>query len=272
MLITPFFNVQNLQNMFRGFKLSLSNELTEYYKIGLRNCSNHQSAIKKQLEGFSSNGILKGEMLETKWFQSVEADVFISHSHMDERLAISFAGWLSSNFGIKSFVDSTVWQNANDLLKLVDDDLCCKPLSGTYDYQRRNRTTAHIHMMLNAAIMKMMDRTECFFLINTPNAISTSGVVEETFSPWLYAELSMSKLLRVKKPIRPLFESTKLFSGGEVDLIKAERIMTHRAETGHLISLNAKSLTTWHRLTAGTKEAMTALDCLYYYDDLIKVS
>jgi hypothetical protein len=258
--------------MFRGYKLSLENELSDNFAVGYLDYSIHQNAIKEKLTTFSSQGIYNGAMLEDEWFPQFEADVFISHSHNDERLAISFAGWLQTHFGIKAFVDSAAWKNAYDLLKIVDNDFCRIPGTSNYDYQSRNRTTAHIHMMLNAALMKMMDSAECFFLINTPSAIFTEGVVEETYSPWLYSELSLSKLLRVKQPIRPLLESRKLYSdGGEIDIIKAKEIMTHKADTRHLKPLNVRSLSMWRRM-AGNQSATTALDYLYYFDDTLSVT
>ena len=55
-------------------------------------------------------------------------------------MVIALNGWLYESFGIKSFIDSSVWGYANDLLKLIDDAYCLN-LEGTnksYNYEKRN--------------------------------------------------------------------------------------------------------------------------------------
>lgn len=47
--------------------------------------------------------------MQVSWFPQIKADVFISHSHSDEKLAIIFAGWLYNAFGLTAFIDSCVW-------------------------------------------------------------------------------------------------------------------------------------------------------------------
>jgi hypothetical protein len=35
----------------------------------------------------------------------------------------------------------------------------------------------------------MIDNTECLVFLNTPNSITSQGVVKRTHSPWLFMEL-----------------------------------------------------------------------------------
>jgi len=56
------------------------------------------------------------------WFPQINANIFISHSHNDEKKAITLAGWISETFHLKAFIDSCVWKCSNDLLKIIDND------------------------------------------------------------------------------------------------------------------------------------------------------
>lgn len=61
----------------------------------------------------------------------------------------------------------------------------------------------HVHMILNGALMKMIDNTECLIFLETPNSLKVKDVSDTTTnSAWIYSELLMSKYLNRKKPIR----------------------------------------------------------------------
>ena len=62
--------------------------------------------------------------MQANWFPQIKADIFISHSHKDEDLALALAGWLKVSFGLTAFIDSCVWGYANDLLKMIDYKYC----------------------------------------------------------------------------------------------------------------------------------------------------
>ena len=58
-------------------------------------------------------------------------------------------------------------------------------------------------MILNGALMKMMDSTECLIFLDTPNSLKTRDVCSVTTnSEWIYSELLMSKYLRKNCPSR----------------------------------------------------------------------
>ncbi|MGB1318990.1 MAG: hypothetical protein ACPG5W_12310, partial [Flavobacteriales bacterium] len=63
-----------------------------------------------------NNGKVDASGMQENWFPQVEADIFISHSHRNHRLAIALAGWLHGKFGLTSFIDSCIWGYSNDLL------------------------------------------------------------------------------------------------------------------------------------------------------------
>src|SRR5690606_35011062 len=148
------------------------------------------------------------------WFPQIDADIFISHSHSDEKMAILLAGWLKETLGVYVFIDSCIWGYSNDLLRQIDNKHCLNPSGETYSYEKRNNSTSHVHMMLSTALNMMIDKTECLFFLNTPNSISTKEVISQTESPWIYSEISMSELVRRKKLSEYRPAVTRMFAKG----------------------------------------------------------
>ncbi len=196
--------------MFAGFNLFLEPR----DKLRLRKYNNYKiyNSCKNDVRGtiddyWSPGGILDGTLIEQNWFPDIDAQVFISHSHEDEVCAKKLASWLHQEYGIKSFIDSMVWGYANDLLKQIDNEYSKSQYSknqGVYDYNKRNQSTAHVHIILQGALAKMIDKCECLIFVNTPNSISTTDIDDDrkTASPWIYNELLMAKMLRRKIPER----------------------------------------------------------------------
>lgn len=167
---------------------------SDYYNV---NKTAITAGLKKYL---SLDGSLDAAAMEKDWFPEINAQVFISHSHQDENLANQLALWLYEKHGIVSFIDSTVWHYADDLLREIDEAYCIQMTPNgnlEYDYIKRNRSTAHVHMLLQGALMKMINKCGCLIFVNTPNSISTSDINDETktASPWIYNELLTAKML-----------------------------------------------------------------------------
>lgn len=230
--------------MHRGFKLTLSWEDDDYFRQGLIDFEANKTIIKKTLDGFiGKDGVLHGSKLQDTWFPLVKADVFLSHSHSDRKMAIALAGWLKANFGLKVFVDSCIWGYANDLLRLIDKEYCQNPSGETYSYEKRNQSTSHVHMMLSTALSMMIDKSECLFFLNTPNSIQATETIAKTKSPWVYHEISVSSIIRKRRLSEYRRELTKAFSkGGRVD----EGVMAdYDLYLGHLQDLQVDDLNNW---------------------------
>lgn len=198
--------------MFATFKMDLpvlpGGVRERYYNKGKEVYGNHKQIIKESLDKYLSvDGELKASEIEKDWFPSFKADVFLSHSHKDEKDVIALAGLLN-DFGLTAFIDSCVWGYADKLLRQIDNEYCVSKTNpdgsiDSYDYQKRNQSTAHVHMMLNGALMKMMDSTECLIFLDTPNSLKTKDISSGTTnSGWIYSELLMSKFLRKRRPNR----------------------------------------------------------------------
>jgi hypothetical protein len=227
--------------MFAGLNLITEETFDDFKENGYRLFNENKKKVEKEFEIFISNdGSVNGTFLQKHWFPQIKADIFISHSHKDEEKAISLAGWLNSTFGLNAFIDSCVWGFANNLLKSIDEKYCKNPNGVTYDYEKRNYSTSHVHTMLSTALTTMIDNTECVLFLNTPNSLCTSDVINQTHSPWIYLEIAMTQLIRKKEPNRPHEILIKhAFEASEKLIIKYDLNMDH------LRNINENDLKSW---------------------------
>lgn len=125
----------------------------------------------------------------------------MSHSHNDEKLAICLAGFLKEKLDLDTFIDSCLWRYSNDLLKELDKKYCKYSDGVSYDYDKRNYSSSHVHMMLSIALSRMIDNCEAVFFLNSENSISLSVEIdrERTSSPWIYNELSMADIIQIRE-------------------------------------------------------------------------
>ena len=257
--------------MYRGFNLDLnwqSKHDDQFFDSGNKFYRDNQATVQATLKNFASgDGTLDGLKMQSNWFPKVQTDLFISHSHKDRKRAIALAGWLNDIFGIKSFIDSCIWGYADDLLKLIDNKHCYKKESNTYDYNLRNCSTSHVHMMLSTALTMMIDNSECLFFLNTPNSITTSDIVSKTESPWIYAEIALTQMLRQNIPRRRLVQETKYFSKGGV--INEQLKVQYDLDLTHLTDIDIDTLIGWQKNHTKTN-ASAALDKLYDLEPINK--
>ncbi len=249
--------------MYRGFNLTLDFENDFFYQKGRTLNAANKLTVKRTLDSFiSPDGSINGSKMQSNWFPQIDADIFISHSHRDEKMAITLAGWLNEKFGISTFIDSCIWGYSNDLLRQIDNKHCLNPSGETYSYEKRNNSTSHVHMMLSTALNMIIDKAECLFFLNTPNSITTKEIISQTESPWIYSEISMSELIRRKKlsEYRPAI--TRMFSKGGV--INESLKIKYDVYLGHLTKIDADNLNEWEsEWNKIPKETQFALDLLY---------
>jgi hypothetical protein len=204
--------------LYSRFNLEISdffynNEINKHLESGRKIYEHHGALAKKSLKEFLyDNGHIDGSSMKENWFQIEDVDIFISHSHQDITKVKAFAGWLYDEFKLTAFIDSCAWGYCDDLLREIDDRYCKKKDGETYNYNLRNYTTSHVHMMLSIALTEMMDNTECIMFYNTPNSVSLEEDLDiiktskkrVTLSPWIYHELAMTSLIRSKIPNRTI--------------------------------------------------------------------
>ena len=195
------FNLKIALDDFASLSNLPSKELIEN---GQQRKEDLQADLKLELERFiSATGTIDGTGLSDEWFQTVQSDIFISHSHNDADLAFALSGWLKTKFNLDVFLDECVWGSADKLLRIMDDKYCWRPDRKTFSYEKRNLTTSHVHAMLSAAIYSVMDEAEVVLFLNTDESIpkindTMAENSEYTLSPWIYQELMATKLLRTR--------------------------------------------------------------------------
>lgn len=248
--------------MYSKYSIEISNsfynrELNRHLETGKKIYQKHEEMAKKSLKEFIyDNGHIDGDSMKSNWFQMENVDIFISHSHQDITKVKAFAGWLYDEFKLTAFIDSCVWGYCNDLLQQIDDEYCKKKDGKTYDYNLRNYTTSHVHMMLATALTEMIDNTECIMFYNTPNSVLLADDLQKiknekkkvTLSPWIYHELAMTSLVRICKPSRTiqLLENAlvhKAFS--EYNDINIEHNISDYLDK--MITLKSEELELWDR-------------------------
>ncbi|WP_324682643.1 hypothetical protein [Bibersteinia trehalosi] len=248
--------------MYRRFKLDVSRNIwQDYFYLGQDINNQNLSLFRRDLNEFISKGhTLSANHIMDNWFPKINADIFLSHSHKDKVIVYSFAGFLYKKFGLRSFIDSSVWGYADELLRTLDDRYCLKN-NGCYSYEKRNRSTSHVHMMLSSSLAKMMDKCECLIFINTPNSFIPSENIDNTGStgsPWIYSELVMSELLRVNVPDR----LKKVVASMDSYDFSENMKISYQVDISHLYNLNKDILNNW-RLDYLSDKKRNPLDILY---------
>lgn len=184
----------------------------------------------------------------------IKADIFISHSHQDEKLVLALAGWIYDKFKVKCFIDSCVWGYINDLLEKLNDEYSNKREDEKnggvlYSHSKCNIVASHVNMMLNIALQKMIDNTEAIILINTTNSIKIdvkNGSLQNysTYSPWIYSEIICSEIVRKKElsEYRPMEKLEELYHFYDKKLK-----IKYDISVNHLNDLDCNDLIEWEK-------------------------
>lgn len=194
--------------MYRCYKLTYDSKLQslidDYADLGEQIMIQKKESIKKELESYvNSDGMIDFTSIQNDWFPTIESDIFISHSHRDINIINALAGWLHKNFKVDVFIDSYIWGYCDELLKELDNKYCRHTNGTSYDYDKRNFSTTHVHLMLSNALNKMIDKTECIIFLESDNSLSLKTDIEVgTSSAWIYSEILATKLISETTPDR----------------------------------------------------------------------
>ena len=103
--------------------------------------------------------------------------------------------------------------------------------------------------------------TECLFFLNTPNALTSQEAASTTQSPWIYAEIALTHIVRRKAPARHK-QLVKLAENAQLKKSAvAHMVAEYQIGTESLVDINAQVMGEWakkHEEIEGH-----ALDVLY---------
>lgn len=164
-----------------------------FYDKEVRKYNTHSENI----EISSDDGIYNAIDIMDKWFPKTNANVFLSHSHKDIEIVQYIAGVVLSK-GYTPFIDSCYWGYLDNLLKRLDDKFCLDDAQKYYNYEKRNGTTTHVHLMLMNRLIETMNDCEALIFVNSQNSTkyNKDGSERITDSAWIYSELLVSEFLR----------------------------------------------------------------------------
>lgn len=269
--------------MYRGFDLRLDDfENDDLLNKGKAIAKKLYDDIEDSIEGLIEfEGIIDGNKVIENWFPSIEFDVFLSHSHKDRDLALSFAGLLKEEFNLKVFIDSAVWGHSNELIDIIIQHYSQEKIEKTSDLEKIINIISHVNLMLKSALDKMIDNCEAIFFLNTPNSVSLKdSVKQKTNSPWIFSEIATTQIIRKKTPER-LKKQTKIFANMEGALMMGRRnelTIQYKLELNSFTKLNINDVEDWYEVAQeynkpsylNTHRYLSALDILYELKPLDK--
>lgn len=234
--------------MYKCYRLEYNEKLeeliSEYEEIGKLLMENKKESIRKSLEDYlRDDNFIDFTNLQNDWFPTVEADIFISHSHKDIKIINALAGWLYCKFKVKVFVDSYIWNYCDELLREIDEKHCKHSNGESFDYDKRNFSTAHVHMMLANALNKMIYKTECVIFLDTNNSLSVRNHIETgTSSAWIYSELITTSIINRKIPKRLATKEVEIREN--FNKVNNSINPLYRVNLEHLVEIDANILRT----------------------------
>lgn len=229
----------------RRFKITTDeiDRTTAIYSFQRNNYTNYFPDFESRLEDLidPEYGIIDGDRLKQFIFPTNNQDiplynVFISHSHNDKTKAENLAKWLK-NRGYEPFLDNYIWGSADYLLRKLDDKYCLHENGHSYDYDKRNFSTSHVHAMLSMAIFEMISRCESFIFIESAESINFNILRDygsKTLSPWIYLELQYVNTLASILPAT-IEERRKFSDGGNLR-------MSHGADLSQFKALTSANI------------------------------
>ncbi|PNG32247.1 hypothetical protein A1395_22360 [Pseudomonas protegens] len=249
--------------MDRGFNLSIN---TGPYPVDFTKVRAYKDANQKRVDDLAqlmiNEDTFDASLILKSLFPAVKADIFLSHSSKDANEAIQIALELQEKCGLNVFVDSCIWGSIYDLLKAIDNKYCRREGQTTYDYDERNRSTAHVHMILTTALQSMIDQTDTIIFMNTDQSISLKHSVDEkqkTLSPWIHMELNFSTLVRRRSRKSTVIVNKRALN----EVYSAENLnVAHEAPTSHLTSITEGDFRQW-MLNSSALKGSKAIDLLY---------
>ncbi|WP_208397810.1 toll/interleukin-1 receptor domain-containing protein [Helicobacter pylori] len=161
-----------------------------------------RNILKKH--GSRKDIILKRNEIKEAFFspfkpQLKNAQVFLSHSHVDINKALEVKDYLENQTKRKVFVDSLFWDYKDDVLNKLAE------------YDDISRIEDAFTLILRESLQDMIEKCPYFVFLQSKNSVSLNqGLSQITYSAWIYEELKIAHSISESRPI-PMMESMQVF-------------------------------------------------------------
>ncbi|MGT0077574.1 TIR domain protein [Helicobacter pylori] len=128
--------------------------------------------------------------------QLKDAQVFLSHSHVDKNKALKVKNYLEEDLDAECvFIDSLFWDYKNNILK---------------EMKKHHINVSKIEdaftLILRESLQDMIEKYPYFVFLQSNNSVSNQGLSRITYSAWIYEELKIAHSIRESRPT-PMMES-----------------------------------------------------------------
>ncbi|WP_120885356.1 TIR domain protein [Helicobacter pylori] len=158
----------------------------------------------------NDNIVLKRNEIKEAFFspfkpQLKNAQVFLSHSHVDRNKALKVKGYLEEDLDAECvFIDSLFWDYKDDVLNKLAE-------YAEYDDNDISVIEDAFTLILRESLQDMIEKCPYFVFLQSKNSVSLNqDLLKITYSAWIYEELKIAHSISESRPI-PMMESMQVF-------------------------------------------------------------
>ncbi|GAA7241607.1 toll/interleukin-1 receptor domain-containing protein [Helicobacter pylori] len=211
---------ENIKETIKAFKVDLDSSKNQIMlKPIARSFNNQAHQINEAAEKIheliknapysNDNIVLKRNEIKEAFFspfkpQLKNAQVFLSHSHVDINKALEVKDYLENQTKRKVFMDSLFWDYKDDVLNKLAR------------YDDISKIEDAFTLILRESLQDMIEKCPYFVFLQSKNSVSNQGLsrnqdlLKITYSAWIYEELKIAHSISESRPI-PMMESMQVF-------------------------------------------------------------
>ncbi|MGL2362874.1 TIR domain protein [Helicobacter pylori] len=188
---------ENIKETIKAFKVDLDSSKNQIMLKPIARSFNNQAhqineAAKKIHELIKNapysndNIVLKRNEIKEAFFspfkpQLKNAQVFLSHSHVDRNKALEVKDYLESQTKRKVFIDSLFWDYKDDVLNELAK------------YDDISKIEDAFTLILRESLQDMIEKCPYFVFLQSSNSVSfNQNLLKITYSAWIYEELKIA--------------------------------------------------------------------------------
>ncbi|WRG11054.1 toll/interleukin-1 receptor domain-containing protein [Helicobacter pylori] len=187
---------ENIKETIKAFKVDLDSSKNQIMlKPIARSFNNQAHQINEAAEKIheliknapysNDNIVLKRNEIKEAFFspfkpQLKNAQVFLSHSHVDRNKALEVKDYLESQTKRKVFIDSLFWDYKDDVLNKLAR------------YDDISKIEDAFTLILRESLQDMIEKCPYFVFLQSKNSVSNQGLSQITYSVWIYEELRIA--------------------------------------------------------------------------------